>query len=227
MDSAYRIENIRVKGTCLKTNFGSGTAARGFGKPQSSAIVETIMDHGARALGIDPTELRHVNLYKKGDRTITRMEIKDDIAMKCWNRVLKKGDHDALRKDIDRFNAENKWMKRSLAATVSKGNMGFIESDDINRGLALVHVLRDGTVSVNHSGVEMGQGINTRMAQIAATSLGVPLNRVAVTDTQTALIPNTPPTTMVATDMVGEPLSKHARSSIGGWLCTPGASRTR
>ena len=86
------------------------------------------------------------------------MEIKDDIAMKCWNRVLEKGDHGALRKDIDRFNAENKWMKRSLAATVSKGNMGFIESDDINRGLALVHVLRDGTVSVNHSGVEMGQG---------------------------------------------------------------------
>ena len=208
MDSAYRIENIRVKGTCLKTNFGSGTAARGFGKPQSSAIVETIMDHGARALGIDPTELRHVNLYKKGDRTITWMEIKDDIAMKYWNRVLEKGDHDALRKDIDRFNAENKWMKRSLAATVSKGNMGFIESDDINRGLALVHVLRDGTVSVNHSGVEMGQGINTRMAQIAATSLGVPLNRVAVTDTQTALIPNTPPTTMVATDMVGEAIVK-------------------
>ena len=65
------------------------------------------------------------------------------------------------------------------------------------------------------------------MAQIAATSLGVPLNRVAVTDTQTALIPNTPPTTMVATDMVGEAIIKPARSSIGGLLRTPGASRTR
>ena len=173
MDSAYRIENIQVKGTCLKTNFGSGTATRGFGKPQSSAIIETVMDHGARALEIDPTALRNINLYRKGDKTITRTEIKDDVAMKCWTRVLEKGNHDKVRKDIDRFNAENKWLKRGLAATVSKGNMGFIETDDINRGLALVHVLRDGTVSVNHSGIEMGQGINTRMAQIAATALGV------------------------------------------------------
>jgi xanthine dehydrogenase small subunit len=208
MDSAYKIENIRVNGVCVKTNIGSCTATRGFGKPQSSAIIETVMDHGARALALDPTEVRGLNLYQRGDRTITKTEIKDDVISRCWNRALEKADYGKRRTSIDEFNRNNKWIKRGVAATVSKGNMGFIESDDINRGLALIHVLRDGTVSVNHSGVEMGQGINTRMAQVAAAGLRVPLDDVVVTDTQSALIPNTPPTTMVATDLIGEAIVK-------------------
>ena len=204
MDSAYRVENIRVNGICVKTNFGSCTATRGFGKPQSSAIVETIIDHGARALKLDATDVRGINLYREGDTTITKMEIRDDVISRCWNRALEKADYGKLRTEIDAFNRKNKWLKRGIAATASKGNMGFIETDDINRGLALVHVLRDGTVSLNHSGIEMGQGINTRMAQITAAGLRVPLNDVVVTDAQSALIPNTPPTTMTATDLVGQ-----------------------
>ena len=204
MDSSYHVRNVRVHGTCLKTNHGSRTSTRGFGKPEASAILENILDHGAAALGMDATALRGANLYRKGDRSITRTEIKDDTVRKCWNRLMEKSDYPRLRREVDEFNAANKWLKRGLAATVSKGNMGFIESDDINRGLALVHILRDGTVSVNHSGVEMGQGINTRMAQIAAAALSVPLKNVVVTDTQSALIPNTPPTTMVATDLIGQ-----------------------
>lgn len=217
MDGAYRIGNVRVHGLCLKTNYGSHTATRGFGKPQASAIIESILDHGASALGIDATHLRTRNLYKKGDHTITKMEIGDSVMQQCWERVLERSNYEEQRAQVDQFNKENKWLKRGVAAVGSKGNMGFLEADDLNRGIALVHILRDGTVSVNHSGIEMGQGINTRMAQVAAHQLGVPLEHVEVSDTQTALIPNTPPTTMVATDLIGEALLK-ACSKLNGHL---------
>ncbi len=153
---------------------------------------------------MDATKLREINLYKSGDRTITKTEIKDDVIGSCWRRLMEKVDYKKLQQEVEEFNRRNRWVKRGIAATVSKWNMGFIESDDINRGLALVHILRDGTISVNHSGIEMGQGINTRMAQITAAALGTPLHEVIVTDTQSALIPNTPPTTMVATDLIGQ-----------------------
>ena len=214
LDGAYKIENVHLHGLCLKTNFGSGTATRGFGKPQASAIIETVLDHGASVLGLDPTDLRYLNLYKKGDQTITKMKIQDDVMETCYQRLLEKSHVPQLREEIEAFNKGNKWLKRGLAITSSKGNMGFVESDDINRGLALVHIQRDGSVSVNHSGIEMGQGINTRMAQITAACLDIPLMQVASTATQSALIPNTPPTTMVATDLIGEAIVK-ACSEIG------------
>ena len=204
MDSCYHIENVRVHGLCLKTHLGSNTSTRGFGKPQASAVLETVLDHGASVLEMDPNLLRRRNLYQQGDRTITRTEIKDDIMAKCWDRVLEKSDYETLRSTIEEYNRTHTYTKRGIAVVGSKGNMGFIKTDDINRGLALIHIQRDGTVSVNHSGTEMGQGINTRMAQVAANSLGVPLENVEITDTQSNLIPNTPPTSMVSTDLCGE-----------------------
>ena len=208
MDSGYHISNIKVHGTCLKTNYGSCTATRGFGKPQSSAIVETILEHGASALKLDATDAREVNLYKKGDLTITKSVIKDDVISRCWSRLKEKTDYANLKNQVIEFNQKNKWVKQGIAATVSKGNMGFIEADEINRGLALIHILRDGTVAVNHSGIEMGQGLNTRMAQITAASLEVPFKNITVTDAQSALIPNTPPTTMTSTDLIGHAILK-------------------
>jgi len=208
MDSGYRVPRVDLHGTCHRTNTGSTTSTRGFGKPQSSAVIETVMDHGASALGLDATEVRGRNTYRRGDQTITRSTLGDDVLQDCWQRVLEKGNHEQVQRDVAAFNKAHRWRKRGVAVTVSKGNMGFLESADINRGLALVHVLHDGKVSVSHSGVEMGQGINTRMAQVTAAALSVPMDDVAITDTQSVVIPNTPPTTMVATDLIGEAILK-------------------
>lgn len=204
MDSCFHIENVRVQGYCMKTNLGSNTSTRGFGKPEASAVVETVMDHGASALEMDGTLLRRRNLYEKGDRTITKTEIRDDVMASCWDRVVEKADYERLRAEVEEYNAAHTYTKRGISVVGSKGNMGFIETNDINRGLALIHIQRDGTVSVNHSGTEMGQGINTRMAQVAADALGVPVENIEITDTQSSLIPNTPPTSMVSTDLCGE-----------------------
>ncbi|NNE91292.1 MAG: molybdopterin-dependent oxidoreductase [Verrucomicrobiales bacterium] len=204
MDSCYHIENIRVHGLCLKTNLGSNTSTRGFGKPQASAVVETVLDHGASVLEMDANNLRRRNLYQKGHHTITRTEIRDNVMASCWDRVSEKSDYEKLKAEVDQYNRDHTYTKRGIAIVGSKGNMGFIKTDDINRGLALIHIQRDGTASVNHSGTEMGQGINTRMAQVAADTLGIPLESVEITDTQSGFIPNTPPTSMVSTDLCGE-----------------------
>ncbi len=208
MDSCYHIENVRVHGLCLKTNLGSNTSTRGFGKPQASAVVESVMDHGASVLGLDTNLLRRRNLYEKGHRTITRTEIKDDVMANCWDRVMEKSNYEKLKEEVKTYNRSHTYTKRGIAVVGSKGNMGFIQTDDVNRGLALIHIQRDCTVSVTHSGTEMGQGINTRMAQVAADNLGIPLEHVEITDTQSSFIPNTPPTSMVSTDLCGEAILK-------------------
>lgn len=204
MDSCYHLKNVRLHGLCVKTNLGSSTSTRGFGKPQASAIVETVLDHGASVLEMDTNLLRRTNLYQKGDRTITKTEIRDDIMANCWDRVLEKSSYGKLKEEVDDYNRTHTFTKRGVAVVGSKGNMGFMQTDDLNRGLALIHIQRDCTVSLNHSGAEMGQGINTRMAQVAAHSLDVPLENIEVTDTQSSFIPNTPPTSMVSTDLCGE-----------------------
>lgn len=203
MDGCYFVPNVSVVGYCLRTNYGSHTATRGFGKPQASAIIETIVDRGAVQLSLDPTIVRERNLYRRGDHTITKTKIDDDVVRQCWARVIDKSNYPVLRQQIDEFNRGNRWLKRGLAVVSSKGNMGFLESDDINRGIAVVQIQRDATVSLSHSGCEMGQGINTRMAQVTAHHLGIALDDVDVSDTRSAAIPDTPPTTMVATDLIG------------------------
>lgn len=220
MDSCYHIENIRIHGFCLKTNLGSNTSTRGFGKPEASAVTETVMDHGASALDMDTNLLRRRNLYRKSDRTITKTEIRDDVMASCWDRVVENSDYEKLKTKVDDYNRTHTYTKRGIAVVGSKGNMGFIRTDDVNRGLALIHIERDGTVSVTHSGIEMGQGINTRMAQVVAGSLGVSVEDVDVTDTQSSLIPNTPPTSMVSTDLCGEAILKacsQLKKTLGGY----------
>ncbi|MGI9240832.1 MAG: molybdopterin cofactor-binding domain-containing protein, partial [Verrucomicrobiales bacterium] len=220
MDSCYHIENIKVRGRCLKTNVGSNTSTRGFGKPEASPIIETVLDHGATILGIDPNLVRRLNLYQKGDRTITRTEIGDDVIASCWDRVVAKSDYEKLRREVDEYNRSHSYTKRGIAVAGSKGNMGFVHTDDVNRGLALIHIQRDYTVTVAHSGTEMGQGINTRMAQVTADALGIPLENVEITDTQSSFIPNTPPTSMVSTDLCGEAIllaCGKLKETLGGY----------
>lgn len=203
VDSAYRLPNVRVRGHCCKTHLSSFTALRGFGKPQASAIIESVIDHIARVLSMDSAAVRTKNMYAVGDVLMTGTPMNDDALHKCWTQVLADSDYDRLRKECAEFNARNRWRKRGVAAMPSKGNVGFLFSDEINRGVAQVCVYGDATCHVSHSGVEMGQGLATRMAQVAAEVLDVPIASIRVGTTSTRATINTPPTTMVSTDLCG------------------------
>lgn len=203
VDSAYRLPNVRVRGHCCKTHLSSFTSLRGFGKPQASAIIEGVIDHIARVLSVDSAAIRTKNMYVVGDVLMTGTPMSDDALHKCWTQVLANSNYDQLKKECDEFNARNRWKKRGVAALPSKGNVGFLFSDEINRGVAQVCVYKDATCHVSHSGVEMGQGIATRMAQVAAEVLDVPITSIRVGTTSTHAAINTPPTTMVSTDLCG------------------------
>jgi xanthine dehydrogenase/oxidase len=203
VDSAYRLPNVRVRGHCCKTHLSSFTALRGFGKPQASAIIESVIDHIARVLSMDGAAVRTKNMYAVGDVLMTGTPMNDDALHKCWTQALANSGYDRLRQECAEFNARNRWRKRGVAAMPSKGNVGFLFSDEINRGVAQVCLYKDATCHVSHSGVEMGQGIATRMAQVAAEVLDVPLASIRVGATSTRAAVNTPPTTMVSTDLCG------------------------
>ena len=203
VDSAYRLPNVRVRGHCCKTHLSSFTALRGFGKPQASAIIESVIDHIARVLSVDSATVRTKNMYAVGDVLMTGTPMNDDALHKCWTQVLANSNYEQLKKECAEFNVRNRWKKRGVAAMPSKGNVGFLFSDEINRGVAQVCVYKDATCHVSHSGVEMGQGIATRMAQVAAEVLDVPLASICVGTTSTRAAINTPPTTMVSTDLCG------------------------
>lgn len=203
IDNAYFIENANIRARCGRSNLPAGfTATRGYGKPQTGAIMEMILDDAAARLDLDPQTLRNVNLYTRGQAALAGTPIDDDVLRACWSRAVEDRYAD-WRADCAAFNKTHEHFKRGVAGVPSKGNMGFLEAEDINRGSAVVRIHADGSVRISHSGVEMGQGLNTRMSQVAAQALGLPLAKISIDTTRTSDLPNTPPTTMVATDMIG------------------------
>lgn len=194
-DNAYYIPNMRITGNLWKTNLPSNTAFRGFGGPQGIAVIENIIDRIARHLKKDAAEIRYKNFYGEKDRNITPygQEIENNRLFTTWDKLIESGKYWDRRKQVSEFNNKNEFAKRGMALTPVKFGVSFTTSF-LNQAGALVLIYRDGTVLVNHGGTEMGQGLNTKIWQIAALELGVPYEKVKVNATNTSKVPNTSPT---------------------------------
>lgn len=191
IENAYHIPNVEVLGRIAKTNKTSQTAFRGFGGPQGMLVVEDIMGRCAPQLGYAPEELRRRNLYRPGQQTPYGQEVKDAERIGViWDRLVDSADVAARRAEIEAFNAAQPHRKRALAITPEKFGISFNFSP-LNQAGALVHVYKDGSVLINHGGCEMGQGLHTKMIQVAATALGVPVAAVRLAPTRTDKVPNT------------------------------------
>ncbi len=191
VDNAYWIPNVRVDGRIAKTNKTSQTAFRGFGGPQGMLVVEDVLGRCAPTLGYDGSELRRRNLYRLNDTTPYGQPVRHaDRLESCWSQVSDNGDVVRRQAEISRFNAEHPHRKRALAMTPVKFGISF-NLTAFNQAGALVHVYKDGSVLINHGGTEMGQGLHTKMLQVAATTLGLPLARVRLAPTRTDKVPNT------------------------------------
>ena len=195
IDNAYWIPHIRVSGRIAKTNKTSQTAFRGFGGPQGMIVIEDILGRCAPQLGIDPAELRRRNFYRSVDgveqTTPYGQPVRhSDRLDAVWQGVLDSGDIARRQDEIARFNADHDDRKRALAITPVKFGISF-NLTAFNQAGALVHVYKDGSVLINHGGTEMGQGLHTKMLQVAATSLGIPLSKVRLAPTRTDKVPNT------------------------------------
>lgn len=191
IDNAYWIPNVRVNGRIAKTHKTSQTAFRGFGGPQGMLVIEDILGRCAPRLGLDPAELRRRNFYRDGQSTPYGQPVRHaERILTTWDAVTTNGDLDRRREQVARFNAEHPDTKRAIAITPVKFGISF-NLTAFNQAGALVHVYKDGSVLINHGGTEMGQGLHTKMLQVAATSLGVPLSRVRLAPTRTDKVPNT------------------------------------
>jgi len=190
-DNAYYLANVRITSHRLKTNTVSNTAYRGFGGPQGVIGIERVMDHIAHELGLDPLEVRRANFYGAGrDITPYHMKVEDNITPELVDDLVRRSNYFIRRAEIAEFNAENPVLKRGIALTPVKFGISFTLSH-LNQAGALVHVYSDGSIHLNHGGTEMGQGLFTKVAQVAAEVFGQPLSAVKITATDTGKVPNT------------------------------------
>jgi xanthine dehydrogenase molybdopterin binding subunit len=192
VDNAYYIPNISVIGRAWKTNLPSNTAFRGFGGPQGMAVIEYVVDCIARHLNKDSLDIRRQNFYRTGERNTTHYEqtIENNHLQMICDQLVRTSDYSKRRKEVDEFNKNNEFLKKGLAMTPVKFGISFTTSF-LNQAGALVLVYQDGSILVNHGGTEMGQGLHTKMRQVAAAEFGVSLDRVKVNATNTSKVPNT------------------------------------
>jgi xanthine dehydrogenase molybdopterin-binding subunit B len=193
LDNSYYIPAVEFSGQVAKTNVASNTAFRGFGGPQGMLVIEEIIDRIARRLGKTPEEIRGRNLYRGTGETNTThygQEIEDNRIQRVWRELKSSSAFESRRAEIAGWNAAHPHRKRGLAMTPVKFGISFTLTH-LNQTGALVLVYQDGTVQVNHGATEMGQGVHTNMAMIAAKELGVSLDKVRVMPTSTDKVPNT------------------------------------
>ncbi|XP_072274823.1 aldehyde oxidase-like [Pyxicephalus adspersus] len=190
MDNAYKIPNLRCKGTACKTNLPSNTAFRGFGYPQAAFVTETWMSEIAIKTGLPPEKVREINLHRGIGQTHLKQEIDARTLIMCWNECMEKSSYYNRRLAIEEFNKQNYWKKKGLAIIPMKFPIGSIVKF-FGQAAALVHIYLDGSVLISHGGVEMGQGVHTKIMQIASRELGIPISEVHVCETSTDSVPNT------------------------------------
>jgi xanthine dehydrogenase large subunit len=190
-DNCYRLPDVEILGRVCHTNHVSHTAFRGFGGPQGMVAIEEIVDRVARSLGLPTETVRARNFYVAGDRTHYGQEVRDAGRIgRIWEELARSSAFDERRAEIRRFNAHNPHRKRGLAMTPVKFGISFTTAF-YNQAGALVLIYKDGSVQVNHGGTEMGQGLHTKVQQIAADALGVPMASVRMMATRTDKVPNT------------------------------------
>ena len=195
VDGSYWIPDVASHAFMAKTNTQSNTAFRGFGGPQGAMSIESIIETIASKLKRDPLDIRRINFYGTTERNVTPygQTIEDSILHELVDELVETSDYHRRRKEINAFNAKSPILKRGLAISPLKFGISF-HVTFFNQAGALVHIYQDGSILVNHGGIEMGQGLNTKIAQIVAHELGVDLSSVRCTATDTQKIPNTSPT---------------------------------
>ena len=194
-DNGYFLGDSDIVGHRLQTNMVSHTAYRGFGGPQGMIMAEALIDKIARTIGSDPLSVRKRNLYgpTTGTTTPYGMEVEHNLLPEMINELEQSAQYWQRREAVSAFNRESPVIKKGLALTPVKFGISFT-AKHLNQAGALVHIYTDGSIQVNHGGTEMGQGLHTKIGQIAANEFGLDLDMIEVTATRTDKVPNTSPT---------------------------------
>jgi xanthine dehydrogenase large subunit len=201
--NSYYVPNVTATAYSCRTNLPPNTAFRGFGGPQGMFVIESAITHAAEKLGVDRTEIQRRNLINEGDEFPYGQRAESD-AITTWEQGDAKYEFSRLQKEADEFNAGSKYLKKGVAIMPVCFGISFTKTP-MNQARSLVHVYTDGSVAVSTGAVEMGQGVNTKIAQVAADVFGLPIERIKVHTTNTLRIANTSPTAAsAAADLNGK-----------------------
>lgn len=226
LDQAYNIETLQANGKAYRTNKASNTAFRTFGVVQAWAIVENAIEHVAfkltQKLGrkVQPEEIRYKNMYRNGTSEsydVTHFGQKLDFCniRTIWDDLYQSSDFEKRQKEVEKFNQENRWRKRGITMVPQKHGIGFTEPrGSLNSSSAVVSVnMADASVFIYQGGVEMGQGLYTKLTQLAANTLGIPIEYIRIGGNNTNVIPNCPPTAAsTGFDLCGGAVEKACRT---------------
>lgn len=205
-DNAYYLDQATVTGNRCKLNTVSHTAYRGFGGPQGMMTIEMVMDDIARKLGKDPLDIRKINLYGENKRNVTHYHqtVEQNNLKEIIETLEETSSYQTRRQAIIQFNENSPILKKGLALTPVKFGISFTVQH-LNQAGALVHIYTDGTIHLSHGGTEMGQGLNTKVAQIVAQVFQVNVDTVAISSARTDKVPNSSPTAASSgTDLNGK-----------------------
>jgi xanthine dehydrogenase large subunit len=213
-DNAYYLPAATITTKRMKTNTVSNTAFRGFGGPQGMMVAERAVDEIAWSLGLDPLDVRKTNLYREGrDVTPYGMTVEDNILLPLIDRCEGISDYRRRRRAVTEFNEQSDTLRRGLALTPVKFGISFTTTH-LNQAGALVHVYQDGSIHLNHGGTEMGQGLYIKVAQVVAEEFGVDAEKVKITATTTAKVPNTSATAASSGSDINGMAAKDAAGTI-------------
>ncbi|XP_061042171.1 aldehyde oxidase 1 isoform X3 [Eubalaena glacialis] len=189
MENAYKFPNLRCRAWACRTNLPSNTALRGFGFPQTGLITESCITEVAAKCGLSPEKVRTINMYKEIDQTPYKQEINAKNLIQCWKECMAMSSYALRKAAVEKFNSENCWKKKGLAMVPLKFPVG-LGSVAAGQAASLVHIYLDGSVLVTHGGIEMGQGVHTKMIQVASRELRMPLSNIHLRGTSTETVPN-------------------------------------
>ncbi|GAB3989116.1 xanthine dehydrogenase molybdopterin binding subunit [Spirosoma daeguense] len=195
--NSYYVPNVTATAYSCRTHLPPNTAFRGFGGPQGMFVIESAIAKAAESLGIDASVIQEKNLIRTGDE-FPYGQLAESEAEACWRKAKQVYELDTIRERIAIFNQENRLYKKGIALMPICFGISFTNTR-MNQARALVHLYTDGSVSVSTGAVEMGQGVNTKMLQVAAEVLSIRSERVKLLTTSTYRIASTSPSAASAT----------------------------
>lgn len=216
----YLCPNVRIRSRAVATNAPPHGAFRGFGAPQSIFALERHMDRVAAAAGLTPEEFRRRNFIHAGETLAVGQMVKENVQMAAlMKRAFTLSNYQEKRA---RFAQENRAAEKSGSPT--RRGIGFAafmhgagftgSGEEFLASVVTVEADARGRVRVFAASTEIGQGTNTVFSQIAAETLGIPLDDVEVVQPDTSLVPNSGPTVASRTCMIVGKLVENAARGI-------------
>lgn len=188
--NSYFIPNVKATAYCCRTNLPPNTAFRGFGGPQGMFVIESAIHKAAEKLGVDASTIQEKNLLSEGDEFPYGQKTKYCMARPAWQKAVEKFNLAEIKKDIVRFNQNNKLIKKGAALMPICFGISFTNTM-LNQASALVHVYTDGSIGISTAAIEMGQGVNMKLRQVAAMIFSVDIAKVKIETTNTTRAANT------------------------------------